>query len=667
MHEYPTLVREIVTPTLPDFANACLQILKPPVSSRVGKAPYSLIETIFEAMSSLVPLHPTTLRQFVGKFKTEIRPFLVPTMSDNVLIPITLQTSSRRLAVRLHMTAAKGGDSTEWTRHVEELIKTMNSTADQVFRAVQETWESTAGYKRQSANVNVEPQGGGEDLEQLPHWVGVQAGGERIIGLLDFIREFLHCRTRVAVTVPITALVDITSRISAIKPPPPGKVKYDVGMNPAIGREERDELWTVFPDIQVAAMRMHLALVERLERNYIPLAQESLDQTLRIIQSTYRLPQARTTAFKLVRKILHLCGPTLPKFTVESIGLLIKCCCRDLLGAAGCLPKPKLQSSSAAPNGQKSKTVSQNADAFLPGKSQDDMLSISLSSEHLGAAEELLPTLFSHLPQQHIPSSLRSQMLKTAILSRNKDAQVASIVRPARDRSGRIPQVILPYLTQQFPQDQNVEVLRFNFRPMGTGPSGEFLETDDAMAIDEDEEAQPESKMNGFSFEQGFNTQFSSSFVTAPPTAQSTTSTPAPTHSARPLQTPFLAPLSEATVQTESGTTNVGSPSASTGSLKRKNSDATAETSLSKRVEIETTKSTGPSISSHSDITTTTTTTTTFTTANTTTPVATAPAAVKRRAQGGEDESSDDESVHLNMELDSDDSDDEEDKDADDD
>ncbi|KAI1127507.1 rRNA processing/ribosome biogenesis-domain-containing protein [Nemania abortiva] len=636
MHEYPTLVREIVTPTLPDFANACLQILKPPVSSKVGKAPYSLIETIFEAISTLVPLHPTTLRQFAGKFKVEIRAFLVPTSSDNVLIPTTLQTSSRRLAVRLHMTAAKGGDSTDWTKHIEELAKAVHSTADQVFRAVQETWESTSGYKPQAVNFDVEPQGGGGDLNQLPRWVGVQAGGERIIGLLDFIREYLYCRTRVAVTVPITTLIDIASRISSIKPPS-GKEKHDSGMNSAVGREERDELWTVLPDIQVAAMKMHITLIQRLEKNYIPLAQETLDQTLRILQSTYRLPQARTTIFTLVKEILHLCGPTLPKFTVESLGLLMKCCCRDLLGAAGYLPKPKPQSSSALQNGQKQKTISQNADAFLPGKSEDNTISVSLSAEHLSAAEALLTTLFSYLPQQHIPSSLRSQMVKTAILCRNKDAQVASILHPARDRSGRTPQVILPYLTQQFPRDESVEILRFNFRPMATGPSGEFMEADDAMAVDEDEEAQTESRTNGFSFGQGFDTQY-----TAPaPATQFKASSPIPMRSAEPIQTPFLAHPPETQIQSVPEITVVEQPSTSTSSLKRKNEDAAAEISVSKRVEIEAT---------------------TFTAASNTNNVVT-PLAPIERAHGVENESSDDESVHLNMELDSDDEDEEEDDD----
>ncbi|KAI3336876.1 rRNA processing/ribosome biogenesis-domain-containing protein [Xylariaceae sp. AK1471] len=646
MHQYPTLVREIVTPTLSAFAKACLQILKPPVSSKVGKPPYSLVETIFEAMSTLVLLHPTTLREFAGRFRAEIRTFLVPTFSDNVLIPITLQESSRRLAIRLHITVAKGGDSTEWTKHVEELVRTLHSTADQVFRAVQENWESTIGYKSQHVNIDAEPQGGSEDLDQFPRWVGVQAGGERIISLLDFIGDYLSCRTRVAVAVPITALVDIASRISSIKPPSPEKERLGSGqMNPAIGREERDELWAVFPDIQIAAMRMHIALLQRLKMNYIPLAVETLDQTLRIFQSAYRLPSVRTTAFLLVKEILHLCGPTLPRYTVESLGLLTKCCCYDLLGAAGHLKKPKPQGSSASRNGQRTKTVSQNADAFLPSKVQDDMVSVSLSAEHLSAAEALLTVLFNHLPQQHIPSSLRSQMLKTAILCRNRDAQVASILHPARDRSGRTPQAILPYLTQQFPQDESVEILRFNFRPMSTGPPSDFIETDDAMPMEENEETQADSKTNGFSFGQGFDTHFSSSFAAPAPIAQFKASSPIPMRNLEPTQTPFLAHLSGAKAQSEpEPEPTVVEPSSN--SLKRKNEDATAEISFSKRIEIDVT---APAISGHSDITT-------FTT------VTTATTGQRERAQGDEDESEDDdESVHLNMELDSDDSEDEED------
>ncbi|RWA14249.1 hypothetical protein EKO27_g877 [Xylaria grammica] len=642
MHDHPTLVREIVTPSLSGFANACLQVLKPPASSKVGKAPYSLVETIFEALSTLIPLHPTTIRQFSGKFKAEIRPFLAPTIADNILVPITLQGSSRRLAIRLHMTAAKGGDSTEWIKHVEELVKTLHSTGDQVFRAVKETWESTIGHKPQPVNINAEPQGGSENLDQLPLWVGMQAGGERMIGLLDFIIEYLHCRTRVAVTLPITAIVDVTSRISSIRPPSSSKQKLDLGMNHAIGREERDELWAVFPDIQVAAMRVHLALIRRLEKNYTPLVQQTLDHTLRILQSTYRLPHARTTAFMLVKEMLHLCGPTLPKFTVESLGLLMQCCCRDLLGAAGYLPRATLQSSSLPQNGQKPQTGSQNADAFIPGKSQHKMLSVSLGIEHLSAAEAFLTTLFGHLPQQHIPSPLRSQMLKAAILSRNRNAQVASILHPARDESGRPTQTILPYLTQQFPHDETVEILRFNFRPTAAGQPNDFMETDDAMAMEGDQETGGRTEAGGLSFGQDLDTSFSGTFAAPAPTTRFKASSPVPTRNVEAAQTPFLVRPSEAKVQLESEI--AVEPSATLSPLKRKNEDASAEISLSKRVEIDITRAPGPARFN------------TTTPANKTATVATI-SEQTRGPQDGENETSDDESVHLNMDLDSDDED----------
>ncbi|KAI1317720.1 rRNA processing/ribosome biogenesis-domain-containing protein [Xylariaceae sp. FL0255] len=553
MHQHPTLVREIVTPTLPAFTTACLQILKPPATSKAGKPTASLTETIFEALSTLIPNHPTTLRQSAGKIRAETRVYLAPTISDDdALVPSSLQKSSRRLSIRLHMTAAKGGDSTEWTKHVEELINTFHVTADQALRAVQETWESSSGYRQQQVNFETEPHGGSEDLEKLPPWSGIPAGSERMIGLLDFIREFLNCRTRVPVTIPVEAIYDITSRISSIQPPSSKKGKVEsVQMNPAAGREERDELWAAFPEIQVAVLRLHITMLQRLERNFLPLAQQTLDQVVRVFESNYRLPQIREMAFVLMKELLLLCGPTLPRNSVDNLMLIIRCCCRDLLGAAGFVKKSKPQGTTTSQNGTKPKTLSQNADAFLPGKAQDDMVSVSLSTEHLTAAESLLTVLFSHLPQQHISSSLRSQMLRTAILSRNRDAQVASVLHPARDKSGRTPQVILPYLMQQFPRDESVEILRFNFRPVATGVSSDFIEKDEDILIleEEEEEDQAETRNTGFGFSQSVNPQFSTSFAPAPnsdPAEATTKATSIALADPEPIapQSPFVAAAS---------------------------------------------------------------------------------------------------------------------------
>ncbi|OTB08581.1 hypothetical protein M426DRAFT_157842 [Hypoxylon sp. CI-4A] len=656
MHAYPTLIREIVTPNLPAFATACLQILKPPASSKVGKIPNSLVETIFEALSTLIPLYPTTMRQFASKVRAETRLYISPTISDGGIVPASLQISSQKLAIRLHMTATKGGDSTEWAKHLDGLIKAFHSTAGQVFRAVHENWEPVSSGAtaptQQHVDFNKEPQGGSTSPDQLPPWSGIYAGSQRMIGLLDFIGEYLHCRTKTAVTIPITAVIDIITRISSIMPPTPGREKTaSTQMNPAVGREEKDELWTVFPDIQLATMRLLLAVVQRLGRNFVPIAQELLEQLVRMFELSYYLPEIRATAFQLTTEILQLSGTTMSKLTVEGLGLIIKACCRDLLGSAGHLKRPK-QSASTVQEGLKSKSISQNADAFLNNKAEDESVSVTLSASHVSAAATLLVTLFSHLPQHHLPSSLRAHMLKTAILSQNRDAQVASVLHPARDRSGRTPQVILPYVTQQFPRDESVEILRFNFRPMATGFKHDIMDIDDAPIEDEPE---PEPQSNGCSFGRPLEPS------STKPLELATTATrideiarsPSPvrdTQSFVKAPTPFLPkPSSETVVRVqEERTTSVIQPLWATKALKRKNEDAGIP--ISKRIEVEKTTTTKKNTSS----------------VPMPTPVdapSRPPAKANARTGQEDSEESDDESVHLNMELDSDEDEDSNDDD----
>ncbi|KAI1766358.1 hypothetical protein GGR53DRAFT_486472 [Hypoxylon sp. FL1150] len=660
LHAYPTLVREIVTPTLPTFATACLQILKSPVTSKAPKIPLSLVETIFEAFSTIVPLYPTTLRQFAAKIRTETRSYIAPTISDETIIPSSLQASSQRLAIRLHMTAVKGGDSTEWAKHLDGLIKTFHSTADQVFRAVQESWEPVSGNRSGHISLKVnfdeEPQGGSTSPDQLPPWKGIYAGSERMIGLLGFIEEYLRCRTKTVVTIPVSELLDVITRISSIMPPTLGKEKQQsVHMNAAVGREEKDELWTVFPDIQHAAMRLLLTIARRLGRNFVPVAQDSLEQLVRMFESCYHLSEVRTTMFILTHEILQLYGPTMAKLTVESLSLIIKSCCRDLLGSAGHLKRPK-QGASSLHDGQKNKSVSQNADAFLNSNAEDESIAVSLSAEHIAAAETLLATLFSCVPQQHLPSSLRAHMLKTAILCRNRDSQVASVLHPSRDRNGRTPQVILPYLTQQFPRDESVEILRFNFRPLVTGTREDFMDVDDEQVEDEIEER---PLTDGFSFDRPFEPAL------AFPSGLATTAMPAEAPASlvtRPpkvgVQAPNLfLPKSSETVITSEEHTTIVEQSAPSNLLKRKNENA--DTAVSKRIEVDSTTTTISSAPVPSA---------SMTASNVAAP-GHAPATNKGKAAASQedrdsDEESDNESVHLNMELDSDPDSEDEDDDA---
>lgn len=645
---YQTLIREIATPHLQPFAQACLQILKPPASSKAAKPSLDFVESIFEAISTLLPLYPTTLRPSAVQFRSAAKSFLAPTTSDGIFVPRSLQESSQRLVVRLHMTAAKGGGVEEWTKHTNGLIKSFHETADQVLRAVHENWESTTGYTPQHVDLNGAPHGGDDSADQLPPWTGVEAGSERMIGLLRFLGNCLQCGTKTPVTIPVSHIFDIAMRIASIVPPNQGRDKSGATQtNAAIGREEKEELWAVFPEIQIATLELLQVVMRRLERSYTPMAPETLDLALRIFESGYRIPELRVSVFTITKQLLVLSGPTLAKTNVEALSLVTKACCRDLLGNAGHLKVPKPQA--ALQGGGKAKTLTQNADAFLVGNKDEETLQVTLMAEHVAAAEELLVVLFNRLPQQYINSSLRAQMLKVAILCQIKDAQVASVLHPSRDRSGRMPQVILPYLHRQFPHDETIEILRFNYRPMTANVRAGMVDAYDDMEADD---VSMEEPADGFAFDKPFeastakpqeeDVHMAEEEATVTVTATKPIPTPAPIQAS-----PFLAqPVPAVEVAAEATAAAKPATRATRANTRKRKSDEAAE-AAAKRVELEDTAK-KPEDDKDPGFA----------------PVGMLVESSLQPKAGAGDEAgdgdSDDESVHLNMELNSDDDDDDE-------
>ncbi len=163
LYEYQTLVREIATPTLPAFATACLQLVKPPGASKQPQAPASLVETVTSALAAVVTLYPTTLRPFNAQIRAAVRPYLAPASAS---VPSALRNSSRRLVALLPFTAPKNSSADEWAKALDALIADAHKTADQIFRAVQESWEPTADFAREKVPDDGEPQGGGD----APRW-----------------------------------------------------------------------------------------------------------------------------------------------------------------------------------------------------------------------------------------------------------------------------------------------------------------------------------------------------------------------------------------------------------------------------------------------------------------------------------------------------------------
>ncbi|KAF3769596.1 hypothetical protein M406DRAFT_22037, partial [Cryphonectria parasitica EP155] len=468
LNEYQALVREIATPTLSAFVKACLQIVNPPGSSKVGSPPLRLVETVANALCTITPLYPTTLRPFSAQIKTTFRIYVAPTAADQSAVPQSLRVWSRKLFVLQHYTTPKNDNAEEWGKTIEGFIKSSHATADQVFRAVQESWESSSGYTRQKVGSEGEPHGGSDSFEHLPPWLGLSRGAERLIGLLETLSEFLKSPTKIPVTTPVSSLLDLTTRITLIVPPLQKGARSQDGtqLNSAIGREEKDELWTALPDIQTAVMSVLISLIQRLQDNAVPIAADMLHQTIRILDAHDQVPIVREHVYVLAHRLLLLHGPTMPKLSVNSLDKLIQSCCRDLLTASG-HARPKASPQDVKPANSKASSVkpSSNADAYLTIRSKASSVAVTdVSKPHLEAASFLLATFLSHLPQQHLKQTLRALVDRTAVLSHNKEAMVASVLNPYRTRTGKLLASVFPFLSRDFPRDREVEVLRSNLR-----------------------------------------------------------------------------------------------------------------------------------------------------------------------------------------------------------
>lgn len=487
LHEYQALVREIATPTLRDFVTACLQILKSSASSKAGQPPIRLVETIANALSAITPLYPTTLRPFGAQVKAAFRVGLAPTASDKLAVPQALRTASRQLVVVQHYTTPKNGNADEWLKTIAGFLNSSHATADQVFRAVQESWESNSGYTRKAVDYDEDPQGGSDSADELPPWTGVSSGAERLAGLLETIAESLRCPTKTPVAIPVSSFLDLTARISMVLPPKKGSRGHDeTQLNSAIGREEKDELWSALPDVHVATLDLLTALIRRLEDGTVSIAADVLLQAVRIIEANQHIPLVRERGYVLLRELLLVHGPTMPKFSVNSLDRIVQGCCRDLLLASGhAVSKPpggndaQKQGGNGKPSSAKAST---NADAYLSTQDKANNAASDLPATHIEASSALLETLLSHLPQQHLKQTLRALIDRTAVLSHNRDAMISSVLNPYRTHTGKALASVFPFLARDFPRDQAVEVLRSNLRT-GSGPSLVDAEGGDDEAI----------------------------------------------------------------------------------------------------------------------------------------------------------------------------------------
>jgi pre-rRNA-processing protein RIX1 len=490
-HQYPTLIREITTPTLPAFVTSCLNIISNS-SNKTPDVPSSLVESVFRSFALLLPRHTAIYRPFASQIRVVTKPYVAPTGSYGAFVSSSLKESARHLAIALHQTVAKNAGGEEWSKAVRELVKDTHVTADNVFRAVIEDWESTAGYVGGPIDVNQALCGGGRSPDDLPQWSGIVAGVERLTGLLEMLAEYFRNETSTPVAIPLGSITDVVTRMLSIAMPASDSSSRQgsARLHPAIDRDEKDGLWCGMPQVYVAALQVVVAVAERLQVAFMPLAQGIFDQLVWVFPFGRSHPEFRLVTYVVVAKVLLHIGQSFDNAQVGKLGSIMRSCCKDLQPV-----DPDSHNGIIVEDaGKKSHghNANQNADTFLQNK--HIAVESGLDEADLTvAARSLLPLLLSHIPQQYVHVSLRSLIERTAILSHDKDAMLASILNPFVGKNGKEMASVLPHLTRDYGQDMAVEVLLRPRMPLVPSSGARVLTEDGIQEESEDEDMELDS------------------------------------------------------------------------------------------------------------------------------------------------------------------------------
>ena len=449
---------------MPGFIVACLNLLKNPRSAEATSETHALsphLLVVLQALSELIVIHPTSFRPFLPQMQSLTHPLIAPTPSSiGIEIDTTsdsVSESARHLFVLFHVCGPKNTAGEEWAKSVDGLIASVRRTTDKVFRSLIEDWTPSMGaFDGTSSNLIEDVVSDPKPVPlALPAWIGIHAGVERLDGLLRTLHAFLASTNATAVVVPLGQILNSVDRVLSAFPPGNGRIPRT---RPEIGRDEREGLWTGLPRLQTTAIGVYSLMLSRMGFASASLASTILEQVLWIFESQCGNDGFRRAAYGLISQILSTFGPSLPRTHAAPLSRCIRLCCEDLLPSVD----SQLQGGQASfpetqrpPNG----FTSSNADSYLKPVTIQAYLS-GTSNSVLQAAEELLPLTLSNLPNDFLPFSLRCQIDRTAVITGNKKAMLASVMNPTSKRKGqKQTSSILPLLARAHPEALEVEAL----------------------------------------------------------------------------------------------------------------------------------------------------------------------------------------------------------------
>lgn len=476
--EHPNLIREITTPSLPTFITTCLSNVD---NKRCSN---SELQTVLEALITLLPKHPTTFRSAEKQIRDVLNRIISSTArpsSAHHYLEIHVQTA-QKLLVLLHNCAPKQGAATKWDDTLKSTITATHATCDRVFRSVVEDWRSVAGMEpsaptQQLLAGNVESES--PDAVGLGAWTGIYEGSERVIALLGLVQAHLDNPTALSAPIRIGLLADLTTRLLSVTVPAAGRQEF-VKPNHQVSRDERDALYGLLPRIHVATFQLLATILQRFGTALLSMLLNFTEQLAWVFKAERADEKFRTTAYATLGRFLTFVGHTFGKDEVADITPLIAACCHDML------PEEDQSRLVVSTNGVKP-TGAQVTSSSVKSMTVNSVQPSTLQQ----AASDLLPLILSKLSPQAVPRKLRATIDRTAILSKHKQALVASVLNPPINPSGTSAQTsLLPFLAKLFPGDAEVEaIVRPRMPVIWTGNRSGAQEEDDEEEEEEDDGA----------------------------------------------------------------------------------------------------------------------------------------------------------------------------------
>lgn len=504
-HSYQSLVRELTTPALSPFITQCLASSFPKSASGVNISP-ELAPVVLESFSRLLPSHPTIFRTFTTQIQAAIKPLLAPapSLSSSTTVDDDLARSARKLFALLPYTAPKNGSSDEWNKAVNNAINETHQTADHVFRCIVEDWTSSSGYiapARQGPLTAGDPEQDTNSPLQLPSWVGIHAGCERVSGLLQVIQALVASQTTAVVAVPLGPIHDLLVRLLSITIPSETNASSNLRNNEEISKAERDAAMSHLISIHADALILVDTLCARFQQRMLPQCLSLLDQIDWVFGRERFSDSIRQHVFAAVAHLIRLFGAAFTKPHAKPLHRIVRAACEDIVPL-----KSAPSTSSTASNSTSATSILDNPSA---SKTSNEPPALSPPSPLRAVASTLLTVYLAKVPAQHMPLSTRALADRTAILSRNEDAMLASTLNPPA--GGDRPRAsVLPLLARAHPDSLAVEAL---VRPRM--PVIHTLSHDDEIDAD-DEQGDGEENDDGDDAANGDSAAFTEHLVPLP-------------------------------------------------------------------------------------------------------------------------------------------------------